>query len=42
VGNINVAITEAGIYYLAFSNGFSAFTDKTVFAEIELRYTVQE
>jgi hypothetical protein len=41
-GHINVAITDPGIYYLAFSNGFSALTDKTVSAEIELHYTVQE
>jgi len=42
VGNINVTITTPGTYYLAFSNTFSAFTDKNVSAEIDLHYTVQE
>ncbi len=42
VGNINVTITTPGTYYLAFSNAFSAFTEKNVSAEIELHYTVQE
>lgn len=42
VGNINVTITTPGTYYLAFSNTFSAFTEKTVSAEIDLHYTVEE
>ena len=42
VGSINVMITTPGTYYLAFSNTFSAFTDKNVSAEIVLHYTVQE
>jgi len=37
-GKFDVSITETGTYYLAFSNAFSLFTDKDVFAEAELRY----
>jgi len=37
-GRIDVSISEAGTYILAFSNAFSSFSDKDVFAEIELRY----
>ncbi len=37
-GSIDVPVTQAGTYYLAFSNTFSTVSDKDVFAEIELRY----
>jgi hypothetical protein len=37
-GKIDVPIAEAGTYYLAFSNAFSTFSEKDVFAEVELRY----
>lgn len=42
IGDIDTVITAPGTYYLAFSNKFSAFANKTVSADIELRYTVQE
>ena len=37
-GKIDVPITEAGRYRLAFNNGFSLVSDKTVIADIELHY----
>lgn len=37
-GKFDVAITQAGTYYVAFSNAFSLLTDKDVFAEVDLRY----
>jgi hypothetical protein len=41
-GKLDVGPLEPGRYVLAFSNTFSAFTDKYVFAEIEARWTVQQ
>jgi hypothetical protein len=37
-GKIDVPITGAGTYHLAFSNSFSVLSDKDVFADVELRY----
>ncbi len=37
-GKIDVSVTEAATYYLAFSNAFSALSDKDVFADVELVY----
>jgi hypothetical protein len=36
-GNFEVKLTP-GMYYLVFSNKFSAFTDKQVFLEVDLNY----
>jgi predicted nucleic acid-binding Zn ribbon protein len=41
-GKIDVAIMEPGTYILAFSNVFSMFADKDVFAEVELRYKTRK
>ncbi len=41
VSCVNVPIPKSGTYFFGFSNAFSAFTDKTVSADIELRYTVR-
>ncbi|HXP71768.1 MAG TPA: hypothetical protein VOA88_21005 [Candidatus Dormibacteraeota bacterium] len=37
-GSFDVPITQSGIYYLAFSNKFSVFTDKSLFVESQLSY----
>ncbi len=42
VGNINVPIYTSGTYFLGFSNKFSAFTEKFIYGDIELRYTVTQ
>ncbi|SRR5258708_5350877 len=39
---LDVGPLAPGTYILAFSNTFSAFTDKYVFAEIEARWTVRQ
>jgi len=41
VGETNTPILQSGTYYFCFSNRFSAFTAKQVFAEINLSYNVQ-
>jgi hypothetical protein len=40
-GNIEARLNP-GMYYLAFSNKFSAFTDKQVFLEVDLNYKKAE
>jgi len=40
-GNIEVRL-RPGVYYLAFSNRFSAFTEKQVFLEVDLNYKKAE
>jgi hypothetical protein len=40
-GNIEATL-QPGMYYLAFSNKFSAFTDKQVFLEVDLNYKKAE
>ena len=40
-GNLEVRLAP-GMYYLVFSNKFSAFTDKQVFLEIDLNYKKAE
>ena len=40
-GNIEARL-KPGMYYLAFSNKFSAFTDKQVFMEVDLNYRKAE
>jgi hypothetical protein len=40
-GTFDVQVMQSGIYYLAFSNKFSAFTDKSLFVESQLSYTTQ-
>jgi hypothetical protein len=40
-GNIEARL-KPGMYYLAFSNKFSAFTEKQVFLEVELNYKKAE
>jgi hypothetical protein len=41
VGNIEARL-KPGMYYLAFSNKFSAFTEKQVFLEVDLNYKKAE
>ncbi|GEM_PF-5483997 len=41
VGELNTPILQSGTYYFCFSNRFSAFTSKQVFAEINLTYKLQ-
>ena len=41
VGNIDVAVPATGTYYLGFNNRFSAFADKFVDGNVELRYTAR-
>jgi predicted nucleic acid-binding Zn ribbon protein len=38
IGKLKVPITRSGTYYLVFSNRFSAFTPKQVFANMTLSY----
>ncbi len=38
--SINARIPGPGIYYLAFSNSFSTFTEKQVTADIKLKYEI--
>ena len=40
-GSMNVRL-RPGMYYLAFSNKFSAFTAKQVFLDIDLNYKTTE
>jgi hypothetical protein len=40
-GNIEARL-KPGMYYLAFSNKFSAFTEKQVFLDVDLKYKKAE
>jgi len=41
-GKLDVGTLPHGRYVLAFSNTFSTFTDKDVFAEVEAHWTAKQ